>query len=70
MDANRQAPGRETDKPLAKDEALDLLLAWLDELDRADTYAGFTLNEWLLRRPKAAIEVLNQGESEDLRAGL
>ena len=68
MDGNSQAQGREKDRPLAKGEALDLLLAWLDELDRADTYAGFTLNEWLLRRPRAAIEVLNRSQGETVRA--
>ena len=60
MDGNRHTPSQDVGRPLSKDEALDLLLAWLDELDRADTYAGFTLNEWLLRRPRAAIEVLNE----------
>ena len=60
MDGNKHTPSQDVGRPLSKDEALDPLLAWLDELDSADTYAGLTLNQWLLRKPRAAIEVLNQ----------
>ena len=44
---------------------LDTVLAWLAELDTADSYAGFTTTAWTLRRPVDAIQRLNEARSGD-----
>lgn len=53
-----------TDSPLVHGNPTDELLRWLDELERADSYAGFTLNEWLTRKPVAAIQALRARAGE------
>ena len=42
----------------AEHAALADLLAWVRAIDRADSYAGFTLRVWARARPDSAIKVL------------
>ena len=43
---------------------LDTVLAWLSELDRADSHSGFTYTGWLTRRPVEAIQHLKDNQAE------
>ncbi len=44
--------------------ALETVLAWLSELDRAESHNGFTYTGWLTRRPVEAIQHLKDNRVE------
>jgi len=46
------------DDPVIQANPLGELLGWLDELEHADSYSGFTFNDWMSRRPADAIQAL------------
>ena len=44
--------------------ALDTVLDWLTELDRAESHNGFTYTGWLTRRPVEAIQHLKDRQAD------